>query len=464
MKLWLAPLLVTALLSATAQAASSSGAVAVMPFKNLSGGHDLDWLKVGIAETLIADLSKDGSRKVVERDQIDRALAEVTLQAAASSEDGLAARAGKLVGATTVVLGGFQQQGNELRITARFVDVESGVVEDTAKITGPLDDVFGLQDQITAKLLKKASAARPKKKAPKKKQIEAYESWALSRATSSQTERINYLREAVASDPEFDYALDDLKALEARLNRLRDTGNEVLDETMRQAVTVARDATKTTEERTQAIMKVFGALTSTFRWNAALNFANEVYRLDVPKSAYLDVHEQASFYVFLANIMLKRPDDALKAGESHLREFPGSLMSGNVDLQMRNLIDDRRRLIDANASAAKELAKIDEDQATVRGDQREVRGPMFGFQRCTAVYRGRLYDDAITRCRRWAHEHRSDDEQHLDELARYFAALSCAELGRFDEARAELVNLQREDETWARSMGIPSILSTWPRE
>ena len=464
--------------SASASAASgASGAVAVMPFKNLAGTSELDWLKLGISETLLADLAKDGGRPVVERSQIDRALAEVMLQKenAAASEDGMAARAGKLVGATTVVVGGFQQQGNELRITARFVNVESGVVEETAKVTGALDNVFALQDQIVAKLLKKPTKARAKKKATPQKQVEAYQAYSLSLATSSDVERIRYLRASIGSDPEFVYALDDLKALEQRLNRYRENAGQIADERARVALSVAKDTSKTIDERTQAVMLIFSQYASTFRWRPLLDFARAVNGLELPASGFVDVNEQASFYVFLAHLMLKESNLALESGEAHLKRWPGSALSGSVEMQLRNHIEDRRRFADANADAEEELKKIDADERAfeekTRIDLEKGRPPptadriaMFGFRRCTAVYRGRLYADAIGRCNRWAAEHPSDDDQHLDEMARYFAGLSQAELGRFAEARQVLTTLQAEDATWARSMGIPSLVTTWPRD
>lgn len=473
----LAMLLALSASSSAAAASSASGAVAVMPFKNLAGTSELDWLKLGISETLLADLAKDGGRPVVERSQIDRALAEVMLQKenATASEDGMAARAGKLVGATTVVVGGFQQQGKELRITARFVNVESGVVEETAKVTGALDNVFALQDQIVAKLLKKPQKARAKKKATPQKEVEAYQAYSLSLATSSDVERIRYLRESIGSDPEFVYALDDLKALEQRLNRYRENAGQIADERARAALAVAKDTGKTVDERTQAVMQILSQYASTFRYRALLDFSSVVKTLELPSSGFVDVNEQASFYIFLAHLMLKQSNLALESGEAHLKRWPGSALSGSVEMQLRNHIEDRRRLVDANADAQTELQKIDSEEKEFAERQREdalkgrkaappERTAMFGFRRCTTVYRGRLYEDAVTRCNNWAAEHPASDDQHLDELARYFAGLSQAELGRFAEARQVLTTLQAEDATWARSMGIPSILTTWPRD
>lgn len=459
-------------------ALASTGPIAVMPFKNLAGGGDLDWLKLGIAETLIADLAKDGGRPVVERDQIDRALAEVMLQEKHSNDDGTAAKAGKLVGATTVVVGGFQQQEKaqgssytfEIRITARFVNVETGVVEDTAKVTGLLEDVFSLQDQIVARLLKKATKARVKAKKPQQT-VEAYKVYSLSLSTSSEAERVRYLKEAIALDPDFTYALDDLKALERRLEKYRDKAARALDDKAQALVLLAKDTSKTADERAMAITQAFGAYASGFRWRALRDLAGAIYALNMPRGAMIDPHELSSFYLFLSLMMLKQGDLALQAGERHLAEFSAGTYAGSVDGQMRGLIEDRRRRVDQQQKARADLLKLEEEERELspKLPNRADRIAMFGFRRCSTLYQGRLYDDAIKTCRAWAKDNPDlhstpPNDQHLDELARYFAAMSLSELGKFEEARAALLQLQSEDETWARGMGILSFLSTWPRE
>ena len=137
-----APLLALALIvGAAASGAVASGAttaykppVAVLPFKNLNAESASDWLKLGVAETMLTDLKK-AKVPVVERDQIDKALGELLLRGDTGSEDGQAIAVGKLVGAKTVVVGSFQAAGKQLRFNARFVEVETGIILDSAKTT-----------------------------------------------------------------------------------------------------------------------------------------------------------------------------------------------------------------------------------------------------------------------------------------------------------------------------------------
>jgi hypothetical protein len=91
-----AALLLLAAPGPAAQAKTLNQPVAVMPFKNLSDDGALDWMSKGIAETMVSDLRQGGRVKVVERDQLDRALSELLLQDAKPGEDSTAAQLGRM--------------------------------------------------------------------------------------------------------------------------------------------------------------------------------------------------------------------------------------------------------------------------------------------------------------------------------------------------------------------------------
>ena len=123
--------------------------VAVVPFLNISRDTADDWIGDGIAETVAADLESLGGLVVIGRNVVASALgADVprSLDAAA------AARLGRGVGVGWVVTGGYQRVGQRLRITARLVDVRTGLVAETLTADGTLDEIFILQDQIVAEL------------------------------------------------------------------------------------------------------------------------------------------------------------------------------------------------------------------------------------------------------------------------------------------------------------------------
>jgi tetratricopeptide (TPR) repeat protein len=57
-----------------------------------------------------------------------------------------------MTGARWVLAGGFQRQGEEVRVTARVVEVQSGSVVRAVKMDGRLSAIFELQDRIVAEL------------------------------------------------------------------------------------------------------------------------------------------------------------------------------------------------------------------------------------------------------------------------------------------------------------------------
>ncbi len=128
---------------------ASSGAVAVVPFTNISGDEADAWIGIGIAETVMADLESLGKLTVIARQRVRAVVA-------GRGDAGLDAVAvtalGRELGARWVVTGGYQRLGRQLRITARLVDTASGLIARTAKVDGALDDIFGLQDRIAIEL------------------------------------------------------------------------------------------------------------------------------------------------------------------------------------------------------------------------------------------------------------------------------------------------------------------------
>ena len=137
--------------------------VAVLKFKNIGADSSLAFLEQGIGETALTELS--GSSKAVqliERNDIDSDISEID-RAGDFHFDALSvAKLGQLSGIEYAVQGGFQKAGSKLRITARFVRVETGEVLDTLAVTRPAKDPFKLQDEVAKGLREKLLALAAK--------------------------------------------------------------------------------------------------------------------------------------------------------------------------------------------------------------------------------------------------------------------------------------------------------------
>ncbi len=126
--------------------------VAVLRFNNVTKSPEDDWLGVGIAETVTADLKKVEGMTVIGRELIYEVLRRWSAENQTDFDEKFATRVGREVGARWIIGGAYQRIGDMLRITARFVEVATGEVVKTVKIDGRMSEVFDLQDKIVFEL------------------------------------------------------------------------------------------------------------------------------------------------------------------------------------------------------------------------------------------------------------------------------------------------------------------------
>jgi TolB-like protein len=135
--------------------------VAVMPFDNSgSYGQDkenFDALQKGIAGMLISELAANPAVRVVERDEIQKLLAEQDLGASARVDPQTAAKVGKLVGARYVVTGTFIDFYGDFRLDARLVNVESSEIVKVESDRMQRDHLFDIIRTVAARLMRDAN-------------------------------------------------------------------------------------------------------------------------------------------------------------------------------------------------------------------------------------------------------------------------------------------------------------------
>src|SRR5262249_54287015 len=152
-------------------------------------------------------------------------LAEQNLQAQRTDLSPISTvRVGTLLGASLMVTGAYQRADANVRLTARFVRVETGEVVGTAKVDGRAADFLQLQDQVTAALLRSTGlkAHAPKfveRKRPKLKSLKSVELYGEAVVQTDDAKRRDILKRAVAEEPSFPYAARDLDELEHRLKQ-----------------------------------------------------------------------------------------------------------------------------------------------------------------------------------------------------------------------------------------------------
>jgi tetratricopeptide (TPR) repeat protein/predicted Ser/Thr protein kinase len=199
-------------IAAAPPSARIESSVAVMTFANITREAADDWIGTGIAETVSADLKNIHGLTVIGRARLYDALRNLSTDA--HLNDALAIDIARRLGATWVVVGGFQRIAQIVRITANLVDVSTGALRRTVKVDGRIDAIFELQDKIVYELsqglnveLEGTEIAGIERQ--ETRSVEAYESYArgmmnLRQATRESLDRaIAAFEDATRHDPEY---------------------------------------------------------------------------------------------------------------------------------------------------------------------------------------------------------------------------------------------------------------------
>ncbi|MDP3428565.1 MAG: CsgG/HfaB family protein [Humidesulfovibrio sp.] len=139
---------------ATAQEAQPT-TLAVLPFENnaVTDHQAYAPLSQGLAAMLITDLKMAGtSLKVIERAQVAALLKEIALGQTGMIDAGTAVQAGRLLGAQAIAFGSFMVLGNDVRLDARIIKVETSECILGASIMGKKDEFMKMERQLAEKI------------------------------------------------------------------------------------------------------------------------------------------------------------------------------------------------------------------------------------------------------------------------------------------------------------------------
>ena len=117
--------------------------IAVLPFANMSGDPEQEYFSDGITEDIITALSNVRSFFVIARHS------SFTYKGRAVDVKDV----GRELGVHYVLEGSVRKAGNRVRVTAQLVEAASGNHIWAARYDGALDDIFDLQDQISASVV-----------------------------------------------------------------------------------------------------------------------------------------------------------------------------------------------------------------------------------------------------------------------------------------------------------------------
>jgi len=136
--------------------------MAVLPFENNSVTDPDRYtpLSKGLSAMLITDLKNSStSLQLIERDKIQALLKEIALGQSGSVDQSTAVRAGKILGAQSIVFGSFMVLGNQVRMDARIIKVETSEVVMAESVAGESGGIMNLAMELAGKIARSMKVA-----------------------------------------------------------------------------------------------------------------------------------------------------------------------------------------------------------------------------------------------------------------------------------------------------------------
>ncbi len=124
-------------------AAPARRTIAVLPFVNRSADPDNEYFSDGLTDEVISDLSRVSALRVISRNSA------MALKGTTKDTRTLA----RELGVTHLVTGTVRRAGASLRITADLVDASTDTPIWAEKFSGSMDDVFGIQEDISKRIV-----------------------------------------------------------------------------------------------------------------------------------------------------------------------------------------------------------------------------------------------------------------------------------------------------------------------
>jgi adenylate cyclase len=178
--------------------------IAVLPFQNMSGDNEQEYFADGIVEEIITALSRIRWLFVIARNS------SFTYKGRAVDVK----QVGRELGVRYVLEGSVRKAGNRIRITGQLIDASTGAHLWAERFDGGLEDVFDLQDQVTANVvgaiapkLEQAEMERAKRKPTES--LDAYDHYLRGLAGVHQwtqegnREALSHFKRAIELDPNF---------------------------------------------------------------------------------------------------------------------------------------------------------------------------------------------------------------------------------------------------------------------
>jgi TolB-like protein len=181
--------------------AAGKPSIAVLPFTNMSGDPEQEYFSDGITEDIITELSRFRELLVIARNS--------TFQYKGRSPK--VQDVARELGVRYIVEGSVRKAGGRVRVTAQFIEAQSGVHLWAERYDRELADIFALQDEVAGSIVGSLSVnlretAMTQARARPTENLTAYDYLLRSRASwwrGDGHDGFEHLQSALAEDPKF---------------------------------------------------------------------------------------------------------------------------------------------------------------------------------------------------------------------------------------------------------------------
>jgi adenylate cyclase len=181
--------------------------IIVLPFANLSGAPEQEYFADGLTEDILTDLSRFRELFVISRNTSSKYKGQTVD----------VKRVAREIGAQYVVEGSVRKAGNRVRVTVQLIDAESDHHVWAERFDRELEDIFALQDQITASIVatlpgRLEAAARTRAGRKPTANMAAYECVLEAKVLHHRSNRtdnakaVGLVERAIALDPKYAHA------------------------------------------------------------------------------------------------------------------------------------------------------------------------------------------------------------------------------------------------------------------
>jgi tetratricopeptide (TPR) repeat protein len=177
--------------------------ILVMPFDNVRREASIVWLGEASAVALADDLNALGAAAIT-REERREAFERLQVPASAILSDATVIRLAQIVGASEVVTGTLQLEGDTLVVRARGIAIETGRISHDVTERGTVPEMFATLDRVARQIAPiGATSAEVESLHPPLAVFESYIKGLLAEIPAT---AISYLNAALAAQPTFDRA------------------------------------------------------------------------------------------------------------------------------------------------------------------------------------------------------------------------------------------------------------------